>query len=92
MQLAANTLWSWLFFAWQQGLWSFVDIALLWCLIIATVVTFWRVRILAGILLLPYLAWVTFAAVLNFAIWRLNPEILAEAVDRPRILFDLLSA
>lgn len=55
----------WLFFAWQQGLWSFVDIMLLWGLLVATVVAFWRVRPLAGILLLPYLAWVTFAAVLN---------------------------
>jgi tryptophan-rich sensory protein len=76
-QLAANALWSWLFFAWQQGFWSFVDIVLLWALLVATVVRFWRVRPLAGILLLPYLAWVTFAAVLNLAIWRLNPVMLA---------------
>jgi tryptophan-rich sensory protein len=42
-------------------------------MIAALVVLFWRQRPLAGVLLLPYLAWVTFAAALNFAIWRMNP-------------------
>ncbi len=77
LQLVVNTLWSWLFFAWQQGLWSFVDIVVLWLLIIATTLAFWRVRPLAGMLLIPYLAWVSFAAVLNFVIWRLNPQLLS---------------
>jgi translocator protein len=77
VQLAANAVWSWLFFAWRQGLWSFVDIVVLWVLIVATFVAFWRVRPLAGILLLPYLVWVTFAALLNLSIWRLNPGLLA---------------
>ena len=76
MQLALNALWSWLFFAWQLGAASMVEIAVLWALILATTVAFWRVRPLAGALLLPYLAWVSFAAVLNFAIWRLNPQLL----------------
>jgi tryptophan-rich sensory protein len=75
-QLALNALWSWLFFAWQLGAASVVEIAVLWALILATTVAFWRVRPLAGALLLPYLAWVSFAAVLNFAIWRLNPQLL----------------
>lgn len=75
-QLALNALWSWLFFAWRQGLWSFVDILLLLALIVATVIAFWRIRPLAGALLLPYLAWVSFAAVLNFTTWRLNPSLL----------------
>jgi benzodiazapine receptor len=75
-QLAVNAVWSWLFFAWNSGLWSFVDITLLWVLIAATIVLFWRVKPLAGALLLPYFAWVSFAAVLNYTIWNANPTLL----------------
>jgi tryptophan-rich sensory protein len=77
LQLVVNGLWSWLFFAWKQGAWSFFDIVLLWALIAATLVCFWRVRPSAGGLLAPYLAWVTFAAALNYRLWRLNPALLA---------------
>lgn len=76
VQLALNALWSWLFFAWHQGRWAFVDIIVLWLLIVATVIAFWRVRPLAGALLLPYLAWVSFATALAFETWRLNPALL----------------
>lgn len=76
VQLALNALWSWLFFAWRQGALAFAEIVLLWVLIVATTVAFWRVRPLAGMLLVPYLVWVTFAAVLCLAIWRLNPQLL----------------
>lgn len=75
-QLAANALWTWLFFVWQQGAWAFVEIVLLWGLIVANVLAFWRLQRLAGVLLLPYLAWVSFACVLTWATWRLNPGIL----------------
>jgi tryptophan-rich sensory protein len=75
-QLILNALWSWLFFAWHLGAWAFVDIVLLWILIVATLVCFWRVRPLAGILLLPYLLWVSFASALNYALWQLNPQVL----------------
>ena len=51
-------------------------VLLLWGLILATVVAFWRVRPLAGALLLPYLAWVSFACALTWATWRLNPGLL----------------
>lgn len=77
IQLAINALWSWLFFAWHHGALAFADIVLLWLLIVATTVGFWRVRPLAGALLLPYLTWVSFATALNFAVWQLNPQILA---------------
>ena len=77
IQLAINALWSWLFFAWHHGALAFADIVLLWLLIVATTVGFWRMRPLAGALLLPYLAWVSFATALNFAVWQLNPQILA---------------
>ena len=76
VQLAANALWSWLFFAWRQGAWAFVEVMLLWGLIVATVLAFRRVRALAAALLLPYLGWVTFAALLTLAIWQRNPEVL----------------
>jgi tryptophan-rich sensory protein len=76
VQLVANGLWSWLFFAWHLGAAAFVDIVLLWLLIAATLIGFWRVRAWAGALLLPYLAWVSFAAALNLAVWQLNPHIL----------------
>lgn len=77
VQLAANALWSWLFFAWHRGALAFVEVLVLWLLIVATVVAFWRVRALAGALLLPYLLWVSFAAALTFAVWQRNPALLS---------------
>lgn len=76
VQLVLNALWSWLFFAWQLGAVAFAEIVLLWTLIAATIVLFWRLNRAAAILLLPYLAWVSFASALNFTLWRLNPTIL----------------
>jgi tryptophan-rich sensory protein len=76
VQLALNALWSWLFFGWHLGAWAFADIVVLWVLIVATVIAFWRIRPLAGALLVPYLLWVSFAAFLNHAVWRLNPLLL----------------
>jgi tryptophan-rich sensory protein len=75
-QLAANALWSWLFFRWRLGGLAFAEILVLWALIAATLVAFWRVRPLAGALLVPYLAWVSFATALNFTLWRANPGLL----------------
>ena len=77
VQLAANALWSWLFFAWHIGSLAFADILLLWVLIVATLGMFWRARPISGVLLLPYLLWVSFAAVLNYSVWQLNPRILS---------------
>ena len=75
-QLALNGLWSWLFFGWHRGALAFADVVLLWVLIVATLVAFWRVRTLAGVLLVPYLLWVSFASVLNYSVWHLNPQVL----------------
>lgn len=77
VQLAVNALWTWLFFVWHLGAWAFVEILVLWALIFATTFTFWRFRVVAGALLLPYLAWVTFASVLTWSVWKRNPHILA---------------
>lgn len=76
VQLAANALWTWLFFAWRLGAAAFFEIILLWILIICTLIAFWRVRPLAAYLLIPYGLWVSFAAALTFAIWQRNPQIL----------------
>ncbi len=75
-QLILNALWTWLFFAWRMGALAFLEIVVLWLIIIITTVTFWRIKPLAGILLFPYLGWVTFAAALAFSAWRLNPALL----------------
>ena len=75
-QLAANALWTWLFFVWNQGAWAFVEVLLLWLLIALTVASFFRRSVLAAALLLPYLAWVTFASALTWTTWRLNPAVL----------------
>lgn len=76
LQLAANALWTWLFFVWQQGALAFAEVLLLWALIAATLIAFRRLHLVAAILLLPYLAWVSFASVLTYATWQLNPGIL----------------
>jgi len=75
-QLVLNALWSWLFFVWHQGALAFYEIIVLWGFILGTIISFWRLNRVAGMLLLPYLAWVTFAAVLAFTLWQLNPMLL----------------
>lgn len=73
LQLLLNGLWSPVFFGLARPGAALVVIVLLWLAIAACLVVFWRVSRLAGGLLIPYLAWVSFATVLNAAIWRLNP-------------------
>lgn len=75
-QLAFNALWSWLFFGWHRGALAFADVVLLWALVVATLAGFWRIRRLAGALLVPYLLWISFAAALNHSVWQLNPQLL----------------
>ena len=72
-QLALNALWTPLFFGLQRPGLAFAEIILLWLAIVWTIAAFWRVRRAAAWLLGPYLAWVSFAAVLNGTLWRLNP-------------------
>lgn len=76
LQLACNALWSWFFFVWHHGALALADIFVLWILIVVTLVCFWRVRPLAGALLIPYLLWVSFASALNYTLWQLNPQVL----------------
>ena len=72
IQLALNGLWSILFFGMRSPGLAFAEIILLWVSVGATVVLFWRLAPVPGLLLFPYLAWVGFAAVLNGSIWILN--------------------
>jgi len=72
VQLVLNTLWSYLFFGLHRVDLAFFEILVLWALILIVGVLFWREVRLAGALMLPYLVWVGFASVLNFALWRLN--------------------
>jgi tryptophan-rich sensory protein len=72
LQLALNAAWTPLFFGLHSPRLAFVEIVLLWLAIAATLTAFRRVSRVAAWLLVPYLAWVSFAAVLNFALWRLN--------------------
>lgn len=72
VQLALNAAWSPLFFGLHNPGAALIDIVLLWCAILATIVVFARISRTAACLLVPYLAWVTFATYLNYAIWTLN--------------------
>jgi len=71
-QLGLNALWSYLFFGLHNPLLALVEIILLWLLIYETYVQFKPIHKLAANLLLPYLAWVSFATILNASIWWLN--------------------
>ena len=71
-QLIFNILWSVLFFGLRSPLAGFIDIAVLWIAIALTIFYFLQVSKTAGVLLLPYIVWVSFASMLNAYIWRLN--------------------
>lgn len=72
IQLIFNFFWSIIFFNFEAYLFSFVWLIILWVLILATMILFFRVSEPAGYLLLPYLLWVTFAGYLNLYIYLLN--------------------
>jgi len=74
LQLLLNAVWPWLFFERHRPGAALADMVVLWIAVAATMVTFWHVMPVAGALFVPYLAWLSFAAVLNFNIWRANPQ------------------
>ena len=76
MQLIFNALWSWTFFTWHQGSFSFMVIVFLWLLVAATLYQFWKINRSAGVLLMPYLLWLTYAGALNLVVWQMNPSLL----------------
>ena len=72
IQLALNALWSYLFFGLRNPMLASFEIILLWLMIYETYVQFKKIDKVSGYLLLPYLAWVSFATILTFSIWYLN--------------------
>jgi tryptophan-rich sensory protein len=76
VQLVANALWSWLFFAWHRGALATVEVLVLLALVVCTTAAFWRSSRLAAVLLVPYLLWVSFASLLTWSVWQSNPSLL----------------
>ena len=72
VQLVLNALWSYLFFGARRPDLAFLEVILLWAVILLVTVLFWRETRIAGVLMVPYLAWVGFASCLNFALWQMN--------------------
>jgi tryptophan-rich sensory protein len=71
-QLVLNSFWTIIFFGLKSPLFAFCEIAVLWVAILFCIILFFQVSKISSFLLIPYLLWVTFAAILNFAIWKLN--------------------
>jgi tryptophan-rich sensory protein len=73
VQLVLNTAWSIVFFGAQELFGALIVIVILWIFILINIVTFWRISRVAGALLIPYILWVSFASLLNYSVWVLNP-------------------
>jgi len=72
IQLILNTLWSIIFFGMHNPGLAFLEIIILWSFILITLIKFYKINKTSGILFIPYLIWVSFASILNFAVWMLN--------------------
>lgn len=72
-QLIFNAAWSYIMFGAHQIGWALADLAAMWLMIVGFIVSVWNSSRLAAWLFVPYLAWATFAGVLNFAVWQMNP-------------------
>jgi translocator protein len=72
VQLTLNFFWSFIFFKMQQPGWAFAEIIVMWLMILLTIIWFGKISSTAAWLLVPYICWVSFASVLNYAIWKLN--------------------
>ncbi len=72
LQLALNAGWSAIFFGLRRPGLAFAEVTVLWAALALNIVLFWPISTLAALLLVPYLVWVTIAAVLNFQVWRMN--------------------
>ncbi|MBO0661087.1 tryptophan-rich sensory protein [Jiella sp. MQZ9-1] len=81
VQLCLNAAWSGIFFGMKRPGLAFVDVLALWIAVAMNALLFYPIDAAAGLLLLPYLLWVTTAACLNFAVWRRNPGALTAAAQ-----------
>jgi len=72
VQLVLNLFWTIIFFNQHQLFWATVEIGLLWFFILATIIAFARINKVAAWLLVPYIAWVSFAGILTWTIWKIN--------------------
>jgi len=72
VQLILNVFWSIIFFGLNSIVLALLEIIILWLAILATIISFYKLSKTAGLLLVPYILWVSFALILNFFIWRLN--------------------
>lgn len=72
IQLGLNVAWPWIFFSLQAPGWAFAEIILLWFSLLLTMSSFWIENPPAGALLVPYLGWISYAALINYTIWRMN--------------------
>jgi len=73
LQLILNAVWSFLFFGLRSPFLALIEIVFLWVAIAFTILKFYKISKTAGLLLIPYIVWVSVALTLNFYIWRLNP-------------------
>lgn len=74
MQIAFNTLWTPIFFGLKRMRAAIVVMAFLWIAVAACLVTFWQIDLIAGLLFVPYLIWVSVAGALNYSVWQLNKD------------------
>ncbi|MFH1576552.1 MAG: TspO/MBR family protein [Candidatus Margulisiibacteriota bacterium] len=72
IQLVLNGLWSFIFFGWHWLFIAFIEILVMWFFIVLTIVKFYALSPTAGLIMVPYLLWVTFASILNFSFWWIN--------------------
>ena len=91
-QLLLNFLWTFLFFGLKSMLLAFVEIIILWIMILVTILRFYKISKLAAYLLIPYIVWVSFASYLNFSVFLLNPTPFTVGVNCPNNNCVLLGA
>lgn len=82
VQLGLNALWSYIAFGLRRFDWSFYEVVLLWISVALFIAFAWPVSPTAAILFVPYLAWVSIAALLNYSVWSLNPKRAAGALTQ----------
>lgn len=83
LQIAFNSLWTPVFFGLRNIRLGMVVVSMLWLTVLGTMLALWQVDMIAGLLFVPYLIWVTIASALNAAVWNLNREEAAKPMPKP---------